>query len=176
MIDEGLLAQAHEPVFVPHLLLAGLERSKDSPCVSLGERVLTGREVYEQISCYAQAFAKVGLTQGSRIAVLSPNRPEVLFAMGANQVTGCRTSALHPLGSLDDHAYVIDDAEVEYLLIDPSFGERASALQERVPPRKPILAFGELEGPVDVTALATSFTPGKLTIPTLSPDDVTGLS
>jgi fatty-acyl-CoA synthase len=176
MSTDGVFEAAHEPVFVPHLLLAGLERSKDSPCVYLGERVLTGREVYEQISCYAQAFAKVGLTQGSRIAVLSPNRPEVLFAMGANQVTGCRTSALHPLGSLDDHAYVIDDAEVEYLLVDPSFAERAAALQERVPTLRTVLSFGQMDGGVDVTALAAGFTPGKLTIPPLSPDDVTGLS
>ena len=133
MSMDGLLEAAHEPVFVPHLLLAGLQHSKDSPCVYLGERVLTGREVSEQISCYAQAFATVGLTQGSRIAMLSPNRPEVLFAMGANMVTGCRTSALHPLGSLDDHAYVIEDAEIETLVFDPSFAERAAALRERVP-------------------------------------------
>ena len=57
MSMDGLLEAAHEPVFVPHLLLAGLERSKDSPCVYLGDRVLTGREVYEQISCYAHSNA-----------------------------------------------------------------------------------------------------------------------
>jgi fatty-acyl-CoA synthase len=176
MLDEGLLAQAHEPVFVPHLLLAGLSRSKDRPCVYLGDRVLTGREVYEQISTYAQAWAKVGLTQGSRIAVLSLNRPEVLFAMGANQVTGCRVSALHPLGSLDDHAYVIEDAEVETLLIDPSFAERAQALVERVPALRTVLAFGDAPGCTDVTALAAGFTSGKLTVPPLDPGDVTGLA
>jgi len=48
-------------------------------------------------------------------------------------VTGCRGSALHPLGSLDDHAYVIEDAEIETLVFDPSFGERAAQLQERCP-------------------------------------------
>src|ERR1700712_2132387 len=107
----------YEQAFVPHLLLAGLERSKDKPCVYLGdpvlgERVLTGREVQEQISTYVQAFAKAGLTQGSRVAVLSLTRPEVLFAMGGTQLPGCRTSAMHPLGSLEDHAYVLEDAEV----------------------------------------------------------------
>ena len=60
MSMDGLLEAAHEPVFVPHLLLAGLERSKDSPCVYLGERVLTGREVYEQISRYARRSPRSG--------------------------------------------------------------------------------------------------------------------
>ncbi len=166
----------YEQAFVPHLLLAGLERSKDKPCVYLGERVLTGREVQEQISTYVQAFAKVGLTQGSRVAMLSINRPEVLFAMGANQLTGCRTSAMHPLGSLEDHAYVLEDAEVETLLVDPSFRERAMALLERVPSLRTVLAFGPIEGGTDITALAATFEPGKLTVPTLSADDVTGLA
>src|ERR1700712_1644323 len=146
----------YEPAFLPHLLIAGLERSRDRPCVYLGERVLTGREVYEQISTYAQAYAKAGLVQGSRIAMLSPNRPEVLFASGANMVTGCFSSALHPLGSLDDHAYVLEDAEVETLLVDPSFAERATALLERVSTLRTLLAFGPIEGGVDVTALAAS--------------------
>ena len=60
-----------------------------------------------------------GIERGSPVSVLSPNRPEVLFAMGANMVTGCRTTPLHPLGSLDDHAYVLDDAGIETLVFDP---------------------------------------------------------
>jgi fatty-acyl-CoA synthase len=173
---EAALPGLYEPAFVPHLLVTGLERSRDRPCVYLGERVLTGREVYEQISTYAQAYAKVGLGQGSRLALLSPNRPEVLFASGANMVTGCFSSALHPLGSLDDHAYVLEDAEIETILVDPSFAERAFALVERVPTLKTVLAFGPIEGGIDITALAADFTPGKLVVPPLDPDEVTGLA
>ena len=54
----GELTRLYEPAFVPHLLLAGLERSRDKPCVYLGERVLTGREVAEQISRYSQAWGE----------------------------------------------------------------------------------------------------------------------
>jgi fatty-acyl-CoA synthase len=91
-------------------------------------------------------------------------------------VTGCRASALHPLGSLDDHAYVLEDAEVETLLVDPSFAERAGALLERVPTLRTLLAFGPIDGGIDVTELAESFTPGRLTVPPLEADDVTGLA
>jgi fatty-acyl-CoA synthase len=170
------LSRLHEPTFVPHLLVAGLERSRDRPCVYLGERVLTGREVSEEISRYSQAWAKVGLAQGSRLAMLSPNRPEVLFASGSNMVTGVFSCALHPLGSLEDHAYVLEDAEIETLLVDPSFAERAIALLERVPNLKAVLSFGPMEGATDVTALAAQFSPGRLVVPELDGDAVTGMA
>ena len=40
-------------------------------------------------------------------------------------VTGCRGTPLHPLGSLDDHAYVLDDAGIETLVYDPASSARA---------------------------------------------------
>ena len=120
-----MTADLHKPMFLPDLLVAALQRHPDRPAVYLGEHVLTGREVAAQMSCYAQAYAAHGLGRGSPLAMLAPNRPEVLFALGANMVTGCRVTALHPLGSLDDHAYVVDDAEIETLVFDPSFAARA---------------------------------------------------
>jgi fatty-acyl-CoA synthase len=127
-------SELHRGAHIPDLLVAALDRNPDNPAVYLGDEVLTARQVRDQISCYAQAFADRGLGRGSAVAMLSANRPEVLFTMGANMVSGCRTTALHPMGSLDDHAYVLDDAGVETLVFDPAtYGERAAALQERVP-------------------------------------------
>ena len=83
----------HKAMFFPDLLVAALNRHPDRPAVYLGDQVLTGREVAAQMSCYAQAYAAQGLTKGSPVAILSPNRPEVLFALGANMVTGCRARA-----------------------------------------------------------------------------------
>ena len=57
--------------------------------------------------------------------MLSKNRPEVLFSMGANMLTATRATNLHPLGSLDDHAYVLRDAGIETLVFDPSSQDRA---------------------------------------------------
>ena len=142
--------------------MAALDRNPDKPAVYLGDEVLTARQVRDQISCYAQAFADRGLGRGSAVAMLSANRPEVLFTMGANMVSGCRTSALHPLGSLDDHAYVLEDAGVETLVFDPAtYGERAAALQDRVPGLKRLLALGPTEVGEDLLAAAARFTPAR---------------
>ena len=166
----------HKAMFFPDLLVAALNRHPDRPAVYLGDQVLTGREVAAQMSCYAQAYAAQGLTKGSPVAILSPNRPEVLFALGANMVTGCRASALHPLGSVDDHAYVIDDAELETLVFDPSFAERARQLQARCPGLKRLLSFGPSEVGEDLLALASTFSPRPLVAPDVQGEDVAGLA
>ena len=55
--------------------------------------------------------------------------------IGAGQTQGYRRTALHPLGSLDDHAYVLADGGATSLIIDPNpmFVERAVGLLEKVP-------------------------------------------
>ena len=99
----------------------------------------TAAEMRDEISRYVQAFHAQGIELGSGVATLSKNRVEVLYSMGAVMVAGCRNTPLHPLGSLDDHAYVLEDAGIETLLFDPQFADRARELQ-RARPRAPATA------------------------------------
>ncbi|MDG2304566.1 MAG: AMP-binding protein [Candidatus Binatia bacterium] len=158
---------------MPHLIISGLERYDDRPCLHLGETTATYAEVRARASQYAQALQSKGLGVGSRVAVISANRPEVLYNIAAMQVTGCCGTALHPMGSLDDHAYVLEDAEVETLIFDPRlFAERAAELAERVPRLKNLLAFGPSQVGEDYAALADSFTPKRLVAPNVGAEDV----
>lgn len=115
------------------------------------------------------------LGRGSTVAMLSANRAEVLYAMGANAMTGCRATPLHPLGSLDDHAYVLDHAEIGTLVYDPAFEERAVGLRDKVPGLR-LLAFGPTSVGDDLTASAASFAPLPLDPPRVDPDDPSSLS
>ena len=72
-------------------------------------------QVAERISQYVQAFESLGAGTGAPGALLALNRPEVLFILGAGQTQGYRRTSLHPLGSADDHAYVINDAGITTL-------------------------------------------------------------
>ena len=165
----------HDGVFMPHLLVAALERSLDRPAVYLGDEILTGRQVRDEISRYAQAFAALGIGKGSAISVLSKNRPEVLFNSGAQMVSGCRTTPLHPLGSLEDHAYVIDDAEIETLVFDPGFADRAAALRARKPSLR-LLSFGPAPLGQDLLSLARTFDACPLRVADIGSEDVSGLN
>ena len=158
------MTDLHRGVFLPDLLIAALKRDPDRPAVWLGDEVLTASQLSDQMSRYAQVYESFGVTVGSGISVLSVNRPEVLYACGAYMTQGARYTALHPLGSLEDHAYVIADAGVQTLVFDPSFAERAEQLQARFPDLR-LLAFGPSPVGQDLIELAKGFEPRPLVAP-----------
>ncbi|MGB3521646.1 MAG: fatty-acid--CoA ligase FadD8 [Mycobacterium sp.] len=169
-----------QPIHSGHLTVGALKRNKDKPVLFLGDTTLTGGQLAERISQYIQAFDALG---ADATGLLSLNRPEVLMIIGAGQIRGYRRTALHPLGSLDDHAYVLADAEVSTLIIDPTpaFVERALGLLEKVPTLRQVLTIGpvppELEGKaVDLAAEAAKYDPQPLLAADLAPDHIGGLT
>ena len=169
-------ALRHQPL-MPDLLIDGLNRYNDEPCLFLGDKVATYRDVRESASQMVQVLQSKGLGVGSRIAIISTNRPEVLSNIAAMQLNGCIGTPLHPLGSLDDHAYVLEAAEVETLIFDSSvFAELAGSLMQRVPTLKNLLGFGPNEVGDDYLALAESFEPKPLVAPDVSPDDIASVN
>ena len=136
-------ARRRSAIRAGHLTVGALKRNKDKPVLFLGDTTLTGGQLAERISQYIQAFEALGAGSGTVSGLLSLNRPEVLMILGAGQTQGYRRTALHPLGSLDDHAYVLNDAGVTSLIIDPNpmFTERAVGLLEKVPGLKQVLTL-----------------------------------
>ena len=171
------------PIHSGHLTVGALKRNKNKPVLFLGDTTLTGGQLAERISQYIQAFEALGAGTGAAVGLLSLNRPEVLMIIGAGQTQGYRRTALHPLGSLDDHAYVLSDAEVSTLVIDPTpaFVERALGLLDKVPSLTQILTIGpvpqELDGKAtDLAAEAAKYEPRPLVAADLAPDHVGGLT
>jgi fatty-acyl-CoA synthase len=103
--------------------------------------------------------------------------------IGAGQTQGYRRTALHPLGSLDDHAYVLSDAGITSLIIDPNpmFVERALGLLEKVEGLKQILTIGPVpdalaDVAVDLSAEAAKYSPKPLVAANLPPDHIGGMA
>jgi fatty-acyl-CoA synthase len=157
---------------LPHLVIDGLNRYDDRPFLFLGDATITYAEVRAQASRYAQALASKGVQKGSRTAILSANRPEVLYNLCANMVLGSCNTPLHPLGSAEDQAYVLKDAGIDTLVFDAAyFGQRAAELQERVPGLQ-LLGFGPSDVGEDLNALAATFEPQALVAPDIAPNDL----
>jgi fatty-acyl-CoA synthase len=155
-----------------------LDRHRDAPVLHIGDQVLTGRDLADEMSRFTAAFADLGIGTGSPVGLLALNRPEVLVMIGAGQMLGLRRTALHPLGSLDDHAYILSDAGIETLVIDPTpaFVERAAALLERVPSLKTVLTFGPADVGEDLNALAAAQPARPLEVADLAPDAVVSVT
>ena len=175
--------QLRHPVHTGHLTVGALKRQRDRPVLFLGDTTLTGGQLADRISQYIQAFEALGAGTGETVGLLSLNRPEVLMIIGAGQTQGYRRTALHPLGSLDDHAYVLADAGATSLIIDPNpmFVERAVGLLAKVPSLRQILTLGpvpaELAGVgADLCAAAAGYQPRPLVAAELPPDHIGGLT
>ncbi len=164
----------YETVCMPQLLIEGLNRYHDRPCLFMGDgHTLSYTEMREATSKLIQALASLGLRKGTRVAIISGNRPEVLSNTAAISISGFIGTPLHPMGSLDDHAYVLEDADIEVLIFDPGpFSERAAELKQRVPGLKHLLAFGPSDIGTDYLALAETFQPQPLSAPDIHPEDL----
>ncbi|MEE4660782.1 MAG: AMP-binding protein [Halieaceae bacterium] len=172
MADDSI----HHPPLMADLLIEGLNRYEDEPCLFLGDKVATYGDVRRSTSQMVQALQSLGLGQGSRIAVISGNRPEVLSNIAATQLNGSIGTPLHPLGSLDDHSYVIEHAEINALVFDPGvFAQRAAELKARFPDLV-LLGLGPNDLGEDYLALAQSFAPLPLTAPDVEPTDVSSIT
>ncbi|WP_310963625.1 fatty-acid--CoA ligase FadD8 [Nocardioides terrisoli] len=186
MTDTDLRTGTHNG----HLMAAALRRHHDKPVVRLlpqsagGETLtLTGAETADRISQYVQAFEALGAGREAPGALLALNRPEVLYILGAGQTQGYRRTSLHPLGSLEDHAYVINDAAITTLVIDPvpMFVERAVGLLERCPGLQQVLTIGPVPAELadigtDLAAKAAEFAPQPLSAVLLPPDHITSIA
>ncbi len=169
------------PAHNGHLMVAALRRHADRPIVHLGDVTLTGRQTADRISQYIQAFESLGAGRGTPGALLALNRPEVLFILGAGQTQGFQRTSLHPLGSADDHAYVINDAGITTLVIDPYFAGRAVELLDKCPDLKQVLTIGPVPPELadvgtDLTEVAARFDPEPLQAALLEPDHITSIT
>ena len=179
-MSEDLL---RHPLHAGHLTVGALKRHRDKPLLFLGETTMTGGELAMRISQYIAAFETLGAGDGATVGLLSLNRPEVLMIIGAGQTQGYRRTALHPLGSLDDHAYVLSDAGATSLIIDPNpmFTQRAVGLLAKVPSLRQVLTLGPVppelaDVGVDLIAEAAKHSPKPLVAADLPPDHIGGLT
>jgi fatty-acyl-CoA synthase len=153
------------------LLIRALARNGSRPALAAGDKVWTAADLAADISRYVQAYESWGIGVGTPIATLAGNRPEVLLQIGANMVSGARATALHPMGSLDDHAYILEDAGIETLFYDPAlYEERAFDLQRRVPGLKRLVAMATGAEVEDLPTAAARFGARRLRSPEVTPD------
>lgn len=163
----------HRPLYTADVLANALNNGGTTPLFHLQNGPsLSVDEVRDATSQYVQALVSLGVGQGTRVALISPNRPECLFVTSAVQMLAAVYVPLHPLSALPDHRHVISDAEVEVLIFDVArFSERAAELAAAVPGLK-LMGFGESELGSDIFKLAAGFKPKMLEPPIVGPHDI----
>lgn len=158
-------------ILSPHLLIRALRRNGSRPALVSDDRTWSAADVAAEISRYVQAYEQWGIGVGTPIATLAGNRPEVLLQIGANMVSGARATALHPMGSLDDHAYILEEAGIEVLFYDPVlYEQRAFDLADRVPGLSRLVALAPGAEFPDLPTVAAGFGSRTLVAPDIRPE------
>lgn len=172
------MSDKHPAAYGVSPIINALTRDRDRVIVEMaGGRAWTGGEILAAISTLSQALVARGVKNGARVALLAGNSVEVLLLHNAIGFAGGCLVAMHPMGSVDDHLFAIEDGEVDVLLFDPSkFTARAEELSQRTNRLKAVLSLGPASIGVDLLAEARKLKPGTLVPPQLPPDTVTRLS
>src|SRR6185312_11263493 len=84
-----------------------------------GPLQLSYRAFADRLSQMAQALGQIGLTAGDGLAQLSSNCVDAVVVQLTCYLLGIRYVPLHPLGSADDHAYILQDSDVKAFVYEP---------------------------------------------------------
>src|SRR5947209_5997464 len=140
------MRSVHRGATYADLMIAARRRHPDQPIDRTGELI--------------QAFASTGVERGEGAAVLAPPGPDASGAVTAVLAAGARMTALHPLASADDQAFILDDAEISTLIYEPRvFGDRAAELASRVGGLERLVSLGPSSDSPDLLALAEGLPP-----------------
>ncbi|MEY2927822.1 MAG: hypothetical protein RL367_2299 [Pseudomonadota bacterium] len=163
----------HQTVTTPDMVAFALSRDLDrTVLIGVDGEVITARHMRDSISRFQQVFEGLSPVP-TRAAVLARNRVEVLYASNGLSFAGIVMTTLHPMGSVDDYLYVIEDAGIDTLVYDAALYEPvAAALQERAPHLKHFLAMGAGNVGPDIVKASQAHTPRPLVTKPAMPDDL----
>ena len=162
----------HQGCSYADLIVRSIQRWGDRIAFIDGGEEVTYRGFGDRVSRIVQCFEAIGLLKGQGLAQLAANRIDAFAVMAACFCSGVRYSPLHPLGSPDDHAFILEDGEIEALVVDPTgFAEKGNELVQRSPGLKHVLTLGPGTYGRDLLKEATKFDPARLN-PQVTADDL----
>ncbi len=137
---------------------------------------ITYQGATELIGRMQKVFTQLDLEPGARVAFLTANRADSWCAGVAAQLSRLAITWLHPLGSLDDQLFQIEDSEAKILVIDAgNFLLRGGELAARANGLSHVFTLGRAEYGVDL--LVAAETVGSATAKDLAgPDDLATLN
>ena len=138
------------------LILQGLRRWPEREAmVDASGFAVTYVQLEQRIWQFAQVLRGAGLVSGDGVAQLAANKVDTFVTMAAVLANGMRYTPLHPLGSLEDQLFILEDASISALVVDvASFSERGGQLKAAANPDLQLFTLGESEFGNDLPAMA----------------------
>ena len=157
------MAQLHSGGALGALFLNAFARYPDRPAIADDATRWTYAELADAVARLISLFRAIGLKKGDAVSVLSSNRVESWAVIAAATIMGLRYTPLHPLAAEDDHAFIVEDAKIDALVVEAGkFAARGQAIRARVASLKHLLSFGPVDGARDLLAEWPAMAPAPL--------------
>lgn len=136
-------------------ILRALERYPSRTAFSWPGGSLSYRGTTELIGRIQGVFMQLGLAPGTRVAFLTANRADTWCAGVAAQLSRLAMTWMHPLGSLDDHLFQLEDSDAEVLVVDATaYRDRGGDLATRTRGVKVVFTLGPAGYGIDLLQAA----------------------
>ena len=156
-MTDAIQPSVHSGCTPAQLSLGLLKRSRNRILLQDEARTWTGSNALECVATAQFHLAQHGCQPGSRVAILSGNRPETWLLGVAAQGLGANLTWLHPLGTLAAHIHQIEDFDPNLVVVDVSrYHAIAHELLARFEERFQFLPLGGSGFGVDVLDQATA--------------------
>src|ERR1043166_4373259 len=123
--------------------MRALARYPDRTAFSWPGGSITYRGATDMIGRIQSVFTQLGFAPGTRVAFLTANRADSWCAGSAAQLSRLAITWLHPLGSLDDQLFQIEDSEAQMLIVDGvTFRDRGAELASKASGLRTVFTLG----------------------------------
>ncbi len=156
------MTEPHSGISYSALIVEALTRHPERTAFIQGDSIVSYAEAADKTSRIRRVLEGMGSTKGSCVGALSSNSPEVWMVQAAICLTGAMYTGLHPLGSVDDHVQLCEDAEVDILIVHPKFAEVGAQIVARATNVKHLLTLGPADVGEDLLALCSQVGPETL--------------
>ncbi|MGQ0844448.1 MAG: AMP-binding protein [Sporichthyaceae bacterium] len=142
-----------------------------------GDRRISYAETIAEVRRAGRALLGEGLTPGDRVAILMPDRPEVLFAYYGALWAGLAVVPINARLGAEDQQYILADSGAKVVVHDKAYAERLSTiLPQLAEPVRPLSVdeTAVLEGGTSFAKLCQAQS-GDRGLLTVAPDDLFGI-
>jgi fatty-acyl-CoA synthase len=159
---DGIGPQLYSGSTMGEMIVTSLERYPDRIAFVQGEKQITYAELAKKISTVIQLFQSLDLKAGDVVAQLAGNQIETYAVVAATYVSGLKNVSLHSLGSTDDQAYILNDAEAKVLIVDERNADRAKSLRRKLGSALQYFCHGKITGLRDLWDECSRNIPSRL--------------
>jgi fatty-acyl-CoA synthase len=169
------------PLLVDDFLRRAVQVYPDKTAVVDGDLRLTYAELQERVHRLSNALLSLGLEQGDRVCILSPNSHFFLESFYATSQVGLILVPLNYRLTAADHQYILDHAGVSAVLVDAEYTAVVDEIRAELPKIEhfivaPYEGSRAPEGWTDWEALIASANASPPPLPEIGENDVVSIN